>query len=85
VDPRIARSFMRNKMFFDPPQPLFSMEKILVRKLQPALEQEVIATLIYKGRNLAIRAYIKASECGLEEARRAVDKLASEIEPGQAS
>lgn len=61
------------------------MVKVLVRTLQPVQEQEVVATLIYKGRLQAIRAYMKASGCAVEEARIAVDKLASEIEPGQAS
>ncbi|MEL6670654.1 MAG: hypothetical protein AAFR61_00620 [Bacteroidota bacterium] len=61
------------------------MDKSRVRHLQPEMRQEVILTLIYKGKVPAIKLYMKHTGCRLTEAKGAVERLGFEIEPGQAS
>ncbi|MDX2284754.1 MAG: hypothetical protein NW241_11360 [Bacteroidia bacterium] len=61
------------------------MVKVQYRALTPGIEQEVIATLIYKGRIQAMHVYIKLTGARLDEARAAVDRLALTIEPGPSS
>jgi hypothetical protein len=61
------------------------MVKVQYRALAPGIEQEVIATLIYKGRMRAIYVYMSLTGARLEQAREAVDRLALTIEPGPSS
>ena len=53
--------------------------------LKPQMEQEVVATLVYNGKIAAIKLYMKYADCRLRDAKQAVEKLALDIEPGQAS
>ncbi|MFK7925040.1 MAG: hypothetical protein AB8H47_23995 [Bacteroidia bacterium] len=54
------------------------------KALMPELEQEVMATLMYQGKIAAIKLYLKYTNCRLNQAREAVDRLAMTIVPGQA-
>ena len=55
------------------------------KSIQPQKEQEVVVTLTYHGKIAAIRLYMKYAECRLQEAKVAVERLSTEIEPGQAA
>lgn len=61
------------------------MEKLNSKALMPEMEQEIIATLTYKGKIAAIRLFMEYTECRLKEAKAAVEKIGREIQPGQAS
>lgn len=61
------------------------MEKMNIKPLRPEMEQEIIATLIYKGKIAAIRMFMEYTECRLRDAKAAVEKIGREIQPGQAS
>ncbi|MDX2247700.1 MAG: hypothetical protein SF052_13030 [Bacteroidia bacterium] len=56
-----------------------------IKPLRPEMEQEIIATLIYKGKIAAIRMFMEYTECRLRDAKAAVEKIGREIQPGQAS
>ncbi|MEZ4776086.1 MAG: hypothetical protein R3D00_23130 [Bacteroidia bacterium] len=61
------------------------MEKLNSKALMPEMEQEIIATLTYKGKIAAIRLFMEYTDCRLKEAKIAVEKIGREIQPGQAS
>ena len=61
------------------------MVKVQICRIRPEQEQEVMATLIYKGLAQAIKLYQELAACRVEDARKAVEALATEIEPAQAS
>lgn len=61
------------------------MQKMRNLMLSPQKEQEVIGTLTYKGKLAAIKLYLEYTGCRLKEAKVAVEKLGTDIEPGQAS
>lgn len=52
--------------------------------LKAQQKQELIALIIYKGKQEAVRRYMRYTSKGLNEAQKAIDKIAEEIEPGQA-
>lgn len=60
------------------------MENLQIQALMPEHEQEVMATLVYKGKIAAIKLFMKYTDCRLNLAKIAVDKLGQEIVPGQA-
>ena len=60
------------------------MDNMQQRPLMPDMEQEVMATLIYKGKIAAIKLYMNYANCRLRQAKEAVEKLGMEILPGQA-
>jgi ribosomal protein L7/L12 len=60
------------------------MENLQIQALMPEHEQEVMATLVYKGKIAAIKLFMKYADCRLSHAKIAVDRLGREIVPGQA-
>ena len=61
------------------------MEQVRKIDLMPNQQQEVIATLVYKGKIAAIKLFMKLAGCRLKEAKKAVEKIGIEIQPGQAN
>ena len=61
------------------------MEQVRKIDLMPTQQQEVIATLVYKGKIAAIKLYMKFAGCRLQEAKNAVERIGNEIQPGQAN
>ncbi|MEM7373946.1 MAG: hypothetical protein AAF587_35470 [Bacteroidota bacterium] len=55
------------------------------KSLKPQVEEEILATLTYKGKIAAIKLYMKHANCRPEEARKVVEHMGQEIEPGQAA
>lgn len=62
-----------------------AMAKMRVEQLQPELERELLRVLTQEGKMAAIKLYIQRSSCRPREARRAIDRLSHNIEPGQAT
>jgi len=61
------------------------MIKLELPTIQSQARQEIISILVYDGKIAAIKLYMKHVKCRLSDARLAVDRIAEEIEPGQAS
>ena len=61
------------------------MEQVRKIGLPLKRQQEIINTLVYKGKIAAIKLYMKYADCRLVQAKTAVEKMANEIQPGQAS
>lgn len=63
---------------------LTDMGKIQIKALAPALAQEIVVILMYQGKLQAIKRYWEQTGCDLQEAKKAIERLALEIAPGQA-
>ena len=50
--------------------------------IQVEKRQELVFTLMYKGKVAAIKQYISLTNCRVREAMKAIDRLAMDIEPG---
>lgn len=63
------------------------MEKLQSRQvkiLAPELREALMFTLVHRGRVAAMKLYKEQTQARLDEAKNIVEKLAREVEPGQA-